>query len=211
MSRKAEQTEKKLLQCAKEEFLEKGFIGANMRSIAQRAGMTTGAIYRYYEDKDALFRTLTRSVLEECDSSFQQIANVQYELLAHNELVSRMPVASRRLLEFVEYIYRRFDEFDLLVNRSAGSSLENFVDKWIAADTEATWAYMEKLMVKGLLQHCPSIRFIAIFVKQGYSAILEVVASRMTYEEAMDYMRYLIPSLQAGWKNLLEGEGGEGE
>ncbi|REK74784.1 TetR/AcrR family transcriptional regulator [Paenibacillus paeoniae] len=204
MSKKAEQTEKKLLQCAKDEFLEKGFLGANVRSIAQRAGMTTGAIYRYYEDKNAMFEAIMKPVLDEFDVLFQEASSVQSELLDNNELESRMPVASRRLLEFVDYMYQRFDEFDMLVNGSAGSSLENFAEKWIEADIEATRLYMEKLVAMGLLRNDPSMRVIAIFVKQGYWAILEVVASRMTYEEAMDYMRYLIPFLHAGWKTLLE-------
>ncbi|MFF2885532.1 TetR/AcrR family transcriptional regulator [Paenibacillus sp. NPDC057967] len=208
MSKKAEQTEKKLLQCAKDEFLEKGFLGANMRSIAQRAGMTTGAIYRYYEDKNAMFEAITKPVLDEFNVVFQHTSSVQSELLDHNELESRMPVASRMLLGFVEYMYRWFDEFDMLVNGSAGSSLENFADKWIEADIEATRLYMDKLVAMGQLRNYPSMRVIAIFVKQGYWGILEAVASRMTYEEAMDYMRYLIPFMQAGWKTLLEEGGG---
>ena len=37
---------------------KKGFKNASLRSIAQAAGVTTGAIYGYYPDKAALFDAL---------------------------------------------------------------------------------------------------------------------------------------------------------
>ena len=44
-----------LLEAGKQEFLEKGFQGASMRGIASRLSVTTGALYRYYTDKESLF------------------------------------------------------------------------------------------------------------------------------------------------------------
>lgn len=53
-----ESTQKRILDAGKSEFLEKGFKSASLRSIAQKAGVTTGAIYGYYPDKEALFGAL---------------------------------------------------------------------------------------------------------------------------------------------------------
>ncbi len=44
-----------LIQCAKKEFMEKGFVGASLRGICQKAGVTTGALYFFFQDKDDLF------------------------------------------------------------------------------------------------------------------------------------------------------------
>ena len=57
-----------LLEAGKQEFLEKGFQGASMRGIASRLSVTTGALYRYYPDKESLFDVLVEEparVLEE--------------------------------------------------------------------------------------------------------------------------------------------------
>lgn len=57
-----------LLEAGKQEFLEKGFQGASMRGIASRLSVTTGALYRYYTDKESLFDVLVEEsarVLEE--------------------------------------------------------------------------------------------------------------------------------------------------
>lgn len=50
-----------LLEAGKQEFLEKGFQGASMRGIASRLSVTTGALYRYYTDKESLFDVLGQS------------------------------------------------------------------------------------------------------------------------------------------------------
>ncbi len=41
----------KILECAKDEFMEKGYEGASMRTIAERAGYTTGMVYGRVGDK----------------------------------------------------------------------------------------------------------------------------------------------------------------
>lgn len=45
---KGEQTKQHILKFAKEEFFEKGYSAASTRNIAKRAGLTTGAIFRYF-------------------------------------------------------------------------------------------------------------------------------------------------------------------
>ena len=41
----------KILDCAKAEFLEKGFADASLRSICSKAGVTTGALYSAFQEK----------------------------------------------------------------------------------------------------------------------------------------------------------------
>ena len=49
------ETKTHLIQCAKKEFMDKGFAGASLRGICQKAGVTTGALYFFFQDKDDLF------------------------------------------------------------------------------------------------------------------------------------------------------------
>ena len=55
-----------LLEAGKQEFLEKGFQGASMRGIASRLSVTTGALYRYYTDKESLFDVLVEESARRC-------------------------------------------------------------------------------------------------------------------------------------------------
>ena len=58
------ETKKTLLESAKKEFLQKGFAGASLRTIAANAGVTTGAMYRHFKDKDAFFCALVDDAVE---------------------------------------------------------------------------------------------------------------------------------------------------
>jgi len=60
-----EKLRKDLLEAGKREFMENGFRGASLKSIAASLGVTTGAIYRYYTDKEALFDGLVREPAQE--------------------------------------------------------------------------------------------------------------------------------------------------
>ena len=47
-----------IIQAAYSEFLAYGFQKASLHKIAEKAGVTTGAIYTRYKNKDALFASL---------------------------------------------------------------------------------------------------------------------------------------------------------
>jgi len=70
-SRKAEQsvaTRAALLNAARELFTEHGYADAPTEDIVQRAGVTRGALYHHFKDKQDLFR----AVMEEVDQEFTQ-------------------------------------------------------------------------------------------------------------------------------------------
>lgn len=47
-----------ILTAAAQEFAERGFAGASFNRIIRRAGISKGAMYYYFADKDDLFRTV---------------------------------------------------------------------------------------------------------------------------------------------------------
>ena len=59
------ETKVRLQQCAVCEFMEKGFLKASLRSICREAGVTTGALYFFFQDKDDLFVSLVGDVLRQ--------------------------------------------------------------------------------------------------------------------------------------------------
>src|SRR6185295_7532669 len=53
-TKKAAETEQKILEAALDLFREEGFEETTMRAIASRAGVATGAAYYYFPSKDAI-------------------------------------------------------------------------------------------------------------------------------------------------------------
>lgn len=68
-------------------FVEKGFSATRMDEIAQRAGVTKGTVYLYYENKDALFRAAVTQtlvpILEEGERVVAEWTGTSGALLGH--------------------------------------------------------------------------------------------------------------------------------
>ena len=58
MANKNHELDKPIIEAAKQEFLKNGFQETSINIIAQKAGVTTGAIYTRYKGKDELFGSL---------------------------------------------------------------------------------------------------------------------------------------------------------
>jgi TetR/AcrR family transcriptional regulator len=56
-------TEERIIRGAREEFVEKGFAGARMRSIANRSGVNVALLNYYFRSKQRLFETVFAQIL----------------------------------------------------------------------------------------------------------------------------------------------------
>ena len=85
-----------ILESGIDEFVDRGFSGANMRGIAQRAGVSVGVIYKYFSDKDSFFRACLDHSLQLLDNVLAEaikeeddidscIRNIVYALVRHSE------------------------------------------------------------------------------------------------------------------------------
>ena len=71
----------KILCSAKNEFMSKGYADASLRTICQKAGVTTGALYKRFDGKEALFETLVRQTLQDIESFICRIRDYNYRQL----------------------------------------------------------------------------------------------------------------------------------
>ena len=135
------ETKKKLLQCAMKEFSDKGYMKASLRNICKEAGVTTGALYFFFKDKEDLFGSLVgeplKGLLEIIEGHFSD------EITASKDLsegkISIQDVASAEGLEddtaiartVIQYLFRHKEIFDLLLTKSQGSRFENLPDQMV--------------------------------------------------------------------------------
>lgn len=92
---------KRLLLATAMTLEEKGLDGATIPVIAARAGLSPGAVYRRFRDKDALLRTLLIQTLESADAYNQTILTP--EVAAKYPL----PALARRIISTTLQGYRR--------------------------------------------------------------------------------------------------------
>ena len=72
-SRKGVQTRARLLEAAKEIFEENGFLEARISDIAERAGLSHGAFYHYFDSKEQVFREIAELLDEELAEPMESV------------------------------------------------------------------------------------------------------------------------------------------
>ena len=65
----------RLLEAGVGEFALRGPAGTNMRTIADRAGISVGALYKYYGDKERFFRACLDRSLEALDRTLAEVTS----------------------------------------------------------------------------------------------------------------------------------------
>ncbi|MDA3929330.1 MAG: TetR/AcrR family transcriptional regulator, partial [Prolixibacteraceae bacterium] len=69
------ETEKKIINAAKEVFIEKGLQGARMQEIADRAGINKSLLHYYYRSKDKMFDAVFQDIISQLVPAFSKIVN----------------------------------------------------------------------------------------------------------------------------------------
>lgn len=72
-SRKGVQTRARLLGAAKQIFEESGFLEARISDIAERAGLSHGAFYHYFDSKEQIFRELAATIDEQLSQPLDEV------------------------------------------------------------------------------------------------------------------------------------------
>lgn len=65
-------TRERLIVAAAREFAEHGYEGASLRQICGAAGVTTGALYFFFKNKEDLFRTVIQPVVGPMEATFAE-------------------------------------------------------------------------------------------------------------------------------------------
>jgi AcrR family transcriptional regulator len=143
---KRERTRTALLEAARALVREQGYERTTLASVAERAGMTTGAIYGNFKNRDELFialgetywapiapvvkpgatfaeamRALAKATLAAVDerspAAIGRLTGIAYAL-THEELRSRVVEVTRASYEFGTEWLRRFDAAELPMPRA---------------------------------------------------------------------------------------------
>ena len=123
-----EKLRKDLLEAGKREFMENGFRGASLKSIAASLGVTTGAIYRYYTDKEALFDGLVREPAQELVERYRTLQQTFAGRSLEEQLQKLPEVPDKEASWMMDFLYDHFDAFKLIACCSSGTKYEHYLD-----------------------------------------------------------------------------------
>lgn len=196
-------THEKILDAAREEFLEKGFQNASLRRIVKTAGVTTGAFYRYYPTKEALFEALVKPHADKIIGFLKEgIAEIE-RLPGEQQTVLMDVTATDYLDQMLDYIYDHYEEFKLLICASGGTAYEDFIHELVTREVEATQHYIKVLRSMG--HSVPEIdEGLCHMISSGlFSGIFEMVIHDMKKEDAKKRIALFREFHTGGWEKIM--------
>lgn len=204
--KKDKETKAKLLLSAKAEFLEKGYMNASLRNICRNAGVTTGALYFFFEDKADLFQAITKETVEGIYQLMQK--HYQDEVQMGNKGMSAMEMLAEHNQDFeaatlfIHQMYLHRDEVLLLLTKSQGSGLENIADKFIEA-SEKHLAVMAKQMQLIYPDKIIDKNFIHWLAHMQIDAFIYMITHIEKEEDGLVFIRQMVGHMTAGWCGLF--------
>ncbi|EHQ91158.1 TetR/AcrR family transcriptional regulator [Desulfosporosinus youngiae] len=132
-----------IISAALDEFEEKGFNDASIRTIAKNAGIATGNLYRYFTGKEELFKHIMNPVFERFSglifSEFKADAN---DLPALTDVVDT-------IMSFYDQCSR---ELMILLDKSEGSVYQNLKEDLIVLiEKRVKEEVVHKLKAEGII------------------------------------------------------------
>ena len=198
------ETQKKILEIGKREFLEKGFKSASLRGIVKEAGFTQGAFYGYYPDKEALFTALVSEAADGLIERFKSAQRAHFDLIKKGKTELSRKLSTEYLQLFIGYIYDHFDAFKLVICRSAGTRYEHYIDDLVELEVSITEKYYRLLRTKGKLEGRVSRELHRMITSAYFTAVFETVAHDMPQKTAFDYTKELAVFFNCGWDGILK-------
>ena len=203
MKFKDEEAVGQILECAKEEFMQKGFADASMRTIAEKAGFTTGMLYSRFADKNELFSALVKEGADKLYSYFADVQEEFAEFPAAQQVTEMQTYTSGKMRTVLDIIYEYFDTFKLIVCHSAGSSYERYIDRMIEYETDSTERFMRVLQKNGTSVETVRRDINHMLASALFNGIFEVVAHDFPKEDALEYVDAVCEFFYAGWDKLM--------
>ena len=204
--KEGKETKAKLLICGKEEFLKKGYMHASLRKICQNAGVTTGALYFFFKDKEDLFAALVEEPLRQ----LYRVMNQHYseELLQVKEGdLAEVDIADdlEACYQIIHYMYQYYDEFQMVLTKSQGSRFEKCVDDFIDISEKHY-----RILADKMAQMADVPRIDDYMIHWMSHMIVEMFVHMLTHEKSEEaarrHIQYIIRFILAGWFKLFEKE-----
>ena len=196
-------TRGQILEAAKAEFLAKGFQHASLRGIVRAAGVTTGALYGYYDSKEALFDALVRECYEHVMGEFRGALMAFAELPIEQQPENMGAVSRRCMREMLLYMHEHRDEFHLLLCSAEGTRYASMLEEAVDLEIAATHRYYRVLEQLGAPAPAIDERLEHILVTGMMNAYFEIIVHDMPLESAFRYLDELSDFYTAGWTKIM--------
>ncbi|MBP3754720.1 MAG: TetR/AcrR family transcriptional regulator [Lachnospiraceae bacterium] len=202
MPRDKSLSHEKVKRAIREEFLEKGYDDASIRSIGARAGMTSAGLYRHYPDKEAMYSAMVEPLIESIKAWTKRHTEKKFDMVdggAKNE-----DLFGENLIDLIkEVILPRRDEFKLLMTRSSGTKYENFINDYVEENQKKFMEAIRHLKKRGYKTLDVSEEELHMLLSAYLTACFEPIIHDYDDNKIIKYLNTVQQFFMPGWLKIM--------
>lgn len=193
-----------ILKAARREFIQKGFRGLSMRSIAKEAGCSLSNLYNYFNSKDDLFTKVLEPTLNEIKNALRAAKEIQ---LPEGQFITSLEKEQECNRIIIDYIEEHRDDMKLILLKSSGSSIESFPEYLVEKHQEMFVNYLDYLKKNfpEKIEHGISDFFIHTVSSAYLNIVVEFLTHDIPHDEMLRYTDEMIKYSYNGFIGLLAG------
>ena len=196
------ETKECILKAAKNEFLERGFQGSSLRRICSAAGVTTGAVYFFFDGKEDLFKTVIESVMIPFREFMKKHYDSEHEFLkkdSKDNLDGDYEISA----VLIDFYFKNKQTWDIVLAHLGYPVVQEFLDGFVEESTEH-YLYLLSLADQMNPRKQPIDRFaIHQFVHMQTDTMLTLISHDFTKEEMMLHSKTVTKMLRGAFTTLL--------
>lgn len=197
-----EETKSRLMQIAAYEFATKGFQGSSLRDICQKAGLSTGSVYFFFNGKDDLFRAIVEMVTTPLEKFLNRHFTTETTYV-EKSLIDNEKDDVLEFQAFLGFYYEHKTNCDvLLFNRSHPFIAQFF--KVIEELYENHYLTLINNIAKAKGRSTPIDEFaVRWFARTNMQMSLDIIAQGFSEDEAIEHAKNLVHVMENGFTGLL--------
>ena len=199
MAVKDHSLDSKITDSAMEEFLNYGFQAGSINRIAKNAGVTTGAIYTRYKNKDDLFQSLIKETLEEMAVKGSEVSECYFKVKTRDDVDLFLNAMWEEMKAYTDIIFRKYDQCRLLFCKSEGSSVDAMLKQSMDFKEKYTVEFLENITHKNM-------KGAGLLIKKQFGLFKLVLESGLDKDTIMSSLEMIYRFNRAGWRELFEKE-----
>lgn len=185
MSNPDKSIDPRILQSAREEFLSKPYEQVSLREVCKKAGVTTGAFYKRYKNKEELFDALVEPTLETLKTYSDAIESFNYDQLDSQDIRRVWELTPETQRRIVEMLYSDYDGFRLLLCHAEGTRYANFIHDFASDVTARSYRFAEEAYRRGISPFLIDEEELHMLLTAYWSTMFETVIHGLPKEKAL--------------------------
>ena len=196
----------RLLASAEAEFNKNGFIKAELKTICENAGITTGALYKRYKGKEELFCAVVDGIVSELTDFVESRSDIDFSALSNAEIIESWTMTYESFIPMFRLLYDNRITFVLLIDKAAGTRYENFNHEFVTKLSYAYEKFYDEAKKRGIAKADVTRQEFHVLISSYWTCVCEPFIHNMSWKKIEEHCRVMCRFFN--WREviLLKGE-----